>query len=599
MKSISRYLLFAIIYFISPSLSAQQAAALDSLKEAVNESKTIAEKVFWLDKLSLATMNVSPERSDSIGRVLIETAEESRDRKLMVKAYMSNGQRCSYFGGNLPRIRQSVEFYEKALKIAEENKLEEEKGGVLLRLTGNYVSLFEKDKALNYANQAASVIATLKHDSLLGESQLAYGNVYLLRNEKILALRYFLNGLRIAEKLKNHSLMRTAYSHLSRFYSAIEAYDKAIDYAVEAYKQLDFIAEKNVPYQRVIDISQIGNLYSLNKNYDIAISYFQRSLKLADSLNFSNLKIPAYMNLFNQYLRRDQPAKALIYFNSPEGKDLQTQLIRVGMSAVVHQAYGIIYTSLEQYDSARLHLLKAKEFFEKSSNLGNKMYFYHNLGTFYKMQGNTDSSIYYYTQLMDMAKNNGMLEHIQVSARELDTLYQRKGDYKLSREYYSISNLYKDSIETLGKEKELAQEEAADEHQRQVRLEEERAEQDRRRNNIQYLAITFGIFGLFLALIILGMFKVSASLIRALGFFAFLLFFEFIFLIFKKNIHSITHGEPWKDLAFMIGLAALLVPLHHFLEKRVLNYLTSHNRLTRAGSGIRQRIFRKSGSQES
>jgi hypothetical protein len=104
-----------------------------------------------------------------------------------------------------------------------------------------------------------------------------------------------------------------------------------------------------------------------------------------------------------------------------------------------------------------------------------------------------------------------------------------------------------------------------------------------------------GIFGLFVALVVLGMFKVSATVIRGIGFFAFLLFFEFIFLIFKKNIYSITHGEPWKDLAFMIGLAAILVPLHHFLEKRVLHYLTSHNRLT----GMRERIFRKSGSQGS
>ena len=36
------------------------------------------------------------------------------------------------------------------------------------------------------------------------------------------------------------------------------------------------------------------------------------------------------------------------------------------------------------------------------------------------------------------------------------------------------------------------------------------------------------------------------------------MFFEFIFLIFKKQIYSQTKGEPWKDLAFMIALAAIL-----------------------------------------
>ena len=88
------------------------------------------------------------------------------------------------------------------------------------------------------------------------------------------------------------------------------------------------------------------------------------------------------------------------------------------------------------------------------------------------------------------------------------------------------------------------------------------------------------------------MFKVSAGLIKAIGFFVFIMLFEFVFLIFKKNIFSITQGEPWKDLAFMIALAALLVPLHHWMEHKVLYYLTSHNRLTSAGHHIKNKLFR-------
>lgn len=598
MKKASRY--FIILFFtLLPFVSPGQEAALDSLRIAVEDAKTPAEKIYWMEKLALASINVSAERADSLGKVLIEIAEESRDRKLMVRAYMANGLRCGYFGGNLSRTRQSIDYYEKALTIAKDNKLEEEKGAVLLRLAGSYISLSDREKALNYANQGASVIASLKHDSLFAESQIVYGNVYLLRNEKILALRYFLNGLREAEKMKNYWLMRSAYQNLSRFYSAIAAYDKAIDYAVEAHKMLERLPDKNVPYQRVIDISGIGNLYSLNKNYDIAINYFQRSLAMADSLNFTSLKMPAYMSLFNQYLRRDQPSTALAFFNSPDGKYVQSQLQNYGMNAIVNQAYAVTYTAMGNYDSAKYHLYLATPFFEKSTNISNKIYFFYNKAMLFKRMGLTDSAIYYFQQIKKMADNIGALESVQVAARELDSLYATRGDYKLSREYNDLYNLYKDSIETLGKENELAQEEAADEHQRQLRVQEELAEQARRRNNIQYMVITFGIFGLFLTLVILGMFKVSAGLIRALGFFAFLLFFEFIFLIFKKNIYAVTHGEPWKDLAFMIALAALLVPLHHYLEKKVLNYLTSHNRLTNAAINLRERIFGKSDSHRS
>ena len=112
------------------------------------------------------------------------------------------------------------------------------------------------------------------------------------------------------------------------------------------------------------------------------------------------------------------------------------------------------------------------------------------------------------------------------------------------------------------------------------------------------MGITIGIAALFVIIVVLGMFKVSANTIRFIGFFAFLMFFEFIFLIFKKNIHSVTHGEPWKDLAFMIGLAAILVPLHHWLEEKVIHYLTSHNRLTATGGHLRSKLFKAAKSPD-
>ena len=134
--------------------------------------------------------------------------------------------------------------------------------------------------------------------------------------------------------------------------------------------------------------------------------------------------------------------------------------------------------------------------------------------------------------------------------------------------------------------------EVADEQQRQERIDKELADKKRKRDNVQYLLITIGIASLFIFMVMLGMFKVSATTIKMIGFFTFLMFFEFIFLIFKKNIYGYTNGEPWKDLAFMIALAAILLPLHHWLEHRVIHFLTSHNRLTASGKSLLDRILK-------
>jgi tetratricopeptide (TPR) repeat protein len=480
--------------------------------------------------------------------------------------------------------------------------MEESIGGIQLRLAGVYLTIPDKDKALSYAGQAFSLISGLSNDSLKAEANNTYGNVYLARNEKTMALRHYLNALRIAEETKQKigkpELMRNCYLNLSGFYSGIEDYDKAIDYHTKALKKLDEVTMRNAPYQKAMDMNSIGNLFSYKKNYDMAIGYFERSIAMADSLKFSTLKIPGYVSLLNQYLRRDEPEKALSYMKSGAGQTLVKYLTDFGLSGSIDQSFAVIYTELKQYDSARFYFLRAVPYFEKNTNENNKIYFYRQLATFYKKTGETGKAINYFQLVKQMGERIGSLENVQVAAGQLDSLYLKQGNYLMASQYNGIYYTYKDSIEKLNREKELTQVEAADEQMRQERLQAEKLEQDRRRNNIQYMGITLGIVALFVALVLLGMFKVSATTIKMIGFFAFLMFFEFIFLLFKKNIHSFTHGEPWKDLLFMISLAALLLPFHHWAEHKVISYLTSHNRLTKAGQHIKSKFMRRTKSAD-
>ena len=439
-------------------------------------------------------------------------------------------------------------YYNKALAIAKQNKRDEDAGAAYLGLTATYLKMHDNEKSLNNANQAFSIISTLKNDSLKIEANNSYGNVYLDRNEKILALRYFLNGLRLAEDIRNPSLERNCYLNLSTFYAGIEDYDKAIDYASLAYKKFDEMKEKNVPYRRAIDMNSIGQLYAANKNYDIAISYFQRSLAMADSLKFATLKAPAYISLLNQYLRMKQPKAALDYFNSSQGAELKTYLKMLGLSSAIDQAYAVIYTELNKVDSAKYYFSRCADFFEKSPNEISKMSYYAQLGTLSEKTNEYNKAIDLYLKVKDIADRTGQLESAEGAAKHLDTLYNKSGNFQKAAVYNSTYYKYKDSIEAINKQKELAQVEAADEQYRQDKLKAEEAARQQRRNNIQYMSITIGIVVLFMMLVVLGMFKVSTNTIKLIGFFAFLMFFEFIYLVLSKIfMHSrmVNFCESW------------------------------------------------------
>lgn len=586
-----------LILFLSFYTAAQaQVAVVDSFKREIAKAVTIKEKFTLTGQLSRVLMNVDLAEADRYGLQLIEMAEASRDRSLMVRAQLINGERYSYLAGKKENLERSISYYNKGLDMAKSNKLDTLIVSAYLSLSEINRFIPDAAKALAYCNQANSYTGLIKDDSLTARVHFEYGMVYVSSNEKLLALRNFMTGLRIAEEIDNPILLRSGYTRLSGFYATIDDIDKAIDYQVKAQKVLDRIHTGQVKYTKVQDLNTLGDLYASKKNYELARNYYEKALAAADSLKFDPMKSMTYQNIIKNYILSNEPQKALNYFN--EHPLLKTYLESLGFGHFVDLSYGNIYANLGKYDSAKYYYNKVAAFFGAGVNTGNQFEYAYQLGKLYKATGETDRSISYFLQAKEMADKTGNLDAMSIAAKMLDSVYQQKGNYKEAIRYGEMNAKYKDSLITLGKEKDLMQVEAADEQQRQTRLEKEKEETKRRRNNIQYLGIVFGIIGLFVGLVILGMFKVSAGVIKAIGFFVFIMLFEFVFLVFKKNIYSITHGEPWKDLAFMIGLAALLVPLHHWIEHKVLHYLTSHNRLTSAGHHIKTKFFNRTKPKE-
>lgn len=568
-----------------------QGSVVNDFKDELAKATTAEEKVEVLGNLCRVLMNVNLQEADKYGQQMIEVAEMSRNRKLMVKALLTNGERYSYLAGRKDNQDKAVNYYMQGLELARKNKLDEDVVKAYLQLSEISRYRSDAEKALVYCNQAYSTTGMLKNDSITARVHFEYGSVYLLKNEKILALKNYMTGIRLAEDEKNDMLLRVGYLKLSQFYGLIEDYDKAIDYQVKAMDRLAFIKVGQTQYSKVQDLAAIGDLYIAKKNYELGMTYFERSLALGDSLKFEPIKAIAYRSIINGYLTANEPQKALDYFNAHP--QLKSFLETLNFGYFIDQSYGYIHAQIGNYDSAKYYYTKIAPFFNNDANINNKFNYYYQLGLVYKKTGEQDKSIEFFLKAKELADRIGEMESMRKVSVELDSLYQAKGDYKQAFYFSTLHNKYKDSLDKLGKEKDLMQIEVADEQQRQDRIAREKAEEKRKRHNVQYMLITIGITSLFVLMVMMGMFKVSAATIKMLGFFTFLMFFEFIFLIFKKNIYSITNGEPWKDLAFMILLAAILLPLHHWSEHKVIHYLTTHNRLTDTGRGLRNRLFRK------
>jgi hypothetical protein len=74
---------------------------------------------------------------------------------------------------------------------------------------------------------------------------------------------------------------------------------------------------------------------------------------------------------------------------------------------------------------------------------------------------------------------------------------------------------------------------------------------------------------------------INEKWVRFLGVLALLLVFEFINLVIHPWLERITHHSPALMLLILVGIASLLIPLHHRIEKWIDHKMVSKNKRLR------------------
>ena len=572
-------LILLLFTAISLNAIAQNFPLTDSIKRNLANAKTPKEKIKWMADLAQFYMVMNRPYSDSLATVMHEEAELSRDRELIAHANLRDADRYFNLAAVQGNINKAKEFVDKALEVSKAAKSDEYTGWSYMYLARTARMNGDNDKAITYNNLAISIATGLKKDSFSISAYNALGNSYMSKNEKLLAFRNYLTALNIAEEADKYEQLKSCYNRMLSFYSDLGEKEKAKDYAK---KVIDLTFRFNQKYDRLDAYSTYGRLLTSSGQNDMAVKYYEKVIQLADSLNFAIYKLNAYGALIDHYFSTGQYQKGFDYFKSKP--ELWQFAQKAGMDYFINQAHGNIYTAVGKFDSAGYYYALAEPGFETKANKFNRFNFYANYANYYRKINNYEKSILYLNKAEVIAEETKNIQLQETVSKYLDSLYSLTNDYKKAYLYNAKYHQYKDSLNQLAKEKDLMILEIDNENkrkEREVKLEEERRI---RSHNVQYLGITAAIAVVFIILAMAGFFKVSVSLIRIIGFFAFIFLFEFIILLADNQIHHLTHGEPWKVFGIKIVLIAMLLPLHHWVEHKVIHYLTKHHMLKKAKS---------------
>jgi hypothetical protein len=183
---------------------------------------------------------------------------------------------------------------------------------------------------------------------------------------------------------------------------------------------------------------------------------------------------------------------------------------------------------------------------------------------------------------LNVAMGAGINEGINTVADVLRKIYTRAG-VKDSIIYYAQLQIdYKDSVNNQQKQSEFQnitfsqQLRGIDE---QTKMQEAK---EQRKHNLQYALIALGIVTFIILFLLLSRsIIVNEKWVRFFGVVGLLVVFEFLNLLLHPWLEKITNHTPVLMLIALVGIAALLVPLHHRLEKWAKKTLVEKNKQIR------------------
>ncbi len=387
-------------------------------------------------------------------------------------------------------------------------------------------------------------------------------------------------GLKILNQSKseNNSVDKTvAYSFLGQGYRLLGNPIKGLDYHLKAIAT----AEKtnNLSLLAFAE-NQTGHIYRDREEYDKAAAIYLSSAAHADKGTNEQIKGWAPSNLGAVYLATNKLDSSLMY--SQRAYEIFVRLKSIDRSS------GYLFTNLGGVQSKMGNAPLAISYFNMAINQSagspNIRYLnlaYTGLAEHFQRNNQTDSCAIYARKAIAVVNNTSFFYLSSKPAKLLADIYE-KTNCDSTLKYAKVLKTANDSLSSSKTNQQILMMTFEEDMRQQELAAEKLKAADERNQNIQYALIALGIIVLLtLYLLLSRSFITNTKLIEFFGVVALLIVFEFLNLLLHPFLERITHHNPILMLLGLVCIAALLVPLHHKVEKWATLKLVEKNKQIR------------------
>lgn len=435
---------------------------------------------------------------------------------------------------------------------------------------------------IHYAQAQNAKIDSLKHVLLIEQPDtarcmtlisLAYEYTYLKPDTALFLAQ---EGLSLAKKISFTAGEANGMSTLGQIFMFTGNYPKALELFFEVLK----IAEKlNKKRAIAYSMNDIGSLYTLQGDYQKSLYYRYQALEIAEELQLKPFLEIFLLNLGDTYEKLNQLDSARLF--TQRAYDLSISTGNIDNASTALGNMGNIYSKMGQPVIAMEFYRDALSHFEKQSYADATAEFLFGIAKLFQFS-NSDSTLHYANRAFTIAKNGGVMNQTLPISTFLADFHKNQHNYDSAFAYLQETMAAKDSLFNQERNIQLQNLSFAEMLRQQEISEKLASESIERQNNLQYIIIMIGIICFAVLFILLSRsININEKWVEFLGVLGLLIVFEYINLLIHPYLNNATEHSPGWMLLVMVGIAALLVPLHHRIERWISKKLIIKNRARR------------------
>src|ERR1035437_2683869 len=401
-----------------------------------------------------------------------------------------------------------------------------------------FSSTADSDPVLDMQNAQNLLLQSQKNKDKITEAMALteIGYDYRSFGNTSKSLEYNLKATELARETGNGELIANTEFNLAHNYKDQTDYPKAIRLYLSAAET----GSKLKDYELQTSAFQnLGQVYMEMNKIDSALMYAQRDYELCMRIHYYDNLSYTLKNLGSIQGKMRNSSLAISYFNLAIQEGYKTKSSKQLNWAYTAEAQ--YFHDLDQNDSSSVYAKKAIAVVQHSAF--------------------SNFSIKSAKLLLDIYRNSN-----------IDSAFKYSEIYRMANDsLFSAKIIQQTQLMTF--EDEL--------HQKEIAAEKIKAE-EQRKLNIQYVLISLGIITFSTLFLLLSRsFITNTKLIEFLGVMALLIVFEFLNLLLHPFLAKVTNHTPLVMLSALVCVAALLVPLHHRIEKWATAKLVQNNRKIR------------------